>query len=474
MKYLLLILLLNAFIHLPFINEPPRSRHAWRQTLTLSVARNFYHEEMNIMHPRIDNRGATDGITGTQFPSYEFGLSALYKVAGEHFYISRIYALLIFSMGICFLYLWLLTISGNSIFALTGAWIFCWSPELFYHGFNALPDVLCLTATAGSLFFSAKYSRNNGILSLMFSFLLLLLAGLTKLQFLMAGAVWLYIFFLNKTSAAHRIYIAVSSVTVIALTLLWYHYAVEMIHKSGLNEVGLEFRPEQSWNTGWKIIKHNLISDIPETLIGYGSLLFFLTGTLLFFVRRRFKEKSMLPFIIWLIVFIAYYFIELAQMDEHVYYLLPLLPLLVLIAAYGADYIYSRNKTIFIVLIIALPVLTCIRIIPVRWMSDNDEVPAELLHASPRDLLIHAADNNDLCILLGDESNCIWFYFLEKKGWSVFEKEKLKENIRRYVDAGAKILYSREELQNDETLKPYLSKKLLSVGEFRVYSLHHQ
>lgn len=475
---LLLILLLNAFVHFPFIDEPPKSRHVWRQTFTLSVARNFFREEMNILHPRIDNRGAKEGITGMQFPSYEFGLAAFYKVAGEHFSTNRIYALLIFSLGIVFIYGWLRTLTGNTVYALTGAWIFSWSPELFYHGFNALPDILALTGTAGSLFFAARFEKNDSYFSMVVSFLLLLLAGLTKMQFLMAGVVWIFVFFRKNLSNAQRTCLLVSGILTLTLTARWYDYAIDLIRKTGLGEVGLEFRPEQSWSVGWKTFTHNLISDLPELLLGYGSLIFFITGLILFFKRKKFKCNIVHPFLLWSLLFIAYYFIELGQMDEHGYYMLPVIPLLVLIAAYGAVFIYNKKKTVFYLFIAILPILTCIRIIPARWMSDNNaEVPMELLEEETRTLLANAASNNDLTVLVGDRSNCIWFYFLEKKGFSVFDKNDLKGggdgrlSIENCIDAGAKVLYAREKLEDDAELNPYLDEKIVNVGEFNVYKL---
>ena len=45
--------------------------HVWRQCNTMAVARNFYEEGMDILRPRVDRRGSTDGVTGMQFPSYE-------------------------------------------------------------------------------------------------------------------------------------------------------------------------------------------------------------------------------------------------------------------------------------------------------------------------------------------------------------------------------------------------------------------
>ncbi len=481
--WLTALLILNAAIHLPFVNEPPRSRHVWRQTFTLSVARNFYREEMDIFKPRVDNRGTFDGVTGMQFPAFEYGLAVFYKVLGDHYWVNRIYSLLIFSIGILFIYGWIYQLSFNRWAALTGAWVFCWAPEMFYHGFNALPDILSLTAIAGSLCVSALFVNLKRNWYLWCSMFLLLLAGLTKMQFLMAGTVWVYIYFrgsrLNVTTC-QRISIVVSGITVITLTLSWYIYAMNLIKSSGLNEVGLEFRPVDSLSAGLTTIVHNLVSDIPELLIGYGSLVFVLAGI---YCQLKFKKCNnyyVIPFLGWLLLFIAYYLIELAQMDEHNYYLLPLLPLLVLLAAAGGKFIHSKYNWLFILLLVAQPVLSSIRIIPSRWITaiDHDEVPKEFLDNNSRKRLVEAGGNS-LVIVLGDQSNCIWFYFLEKKGFSVHsENDMLKKHadkalLKKWIEEdGVQVMYAKNfDLDKNAELKTYFKKLLLKEGEFSVIQL---
>lgn len=52
-KPLLIALLINALIHLLFVNRPPESAHTWRQFNTLSIARNFQEEGINILKPKV-------------------------------------------------------------------------------------------------------------------------------------------------------------------------------------------------------------------------------------------------------------------------------------------------------------------------------------------------------------------------------------------------------------------------------------
>lgn len=468
------ILLLNALFHLPFINEPPRSRHVWRQTFTLSVARNFFREDMNILKPRVDNRGSTDGVTGMQFPLYEYGLACFYKIFNEHNWVNRMYALLISSIGIAFIFLWILNWTGNYIYAFTAAWLFTWSPEIFYQGFNALPDILSLAATAGALFFAFKFKKENTSLYIVFSMFFFLVAGLTKLQFLMSGVVWIFILLSRETKVKEKMVIVFSGIAVVSLTIAWYLHAVQMIQSSGLNEVGLEFRPLQNFNDAIATITHNLVSDIPELLCGYATLIFIATG-LIFFIRfKKYKNVNFYFLLSWLLLFIVYYITELSQMDEHNYYLLPILPLLIVAGVYGAGNIYKFNKSIFLLLIVAQPVLTSIRIIPSRWIGEDKEVPAEFMNDDLRKSLMNFTKPEERIVIVGDNSNCIWLYFLERKGFSVHDKKDLnadgKNSLSNLIFSNVTGIYSREKLENDVDLSSF-KYEIAQVGDFYFYKL---
>jgi hypothetical protein len=98
-KVLWLCFSINLFLHLPFMNLPPQSIHVWRQCSTLAVARNFYEEDMNILKPRLDDRMDRDGVTGMQFPSYEYLVALGYELFGEHNWVYRSVSFPIYCLG---------------------------------------------------------------------------------------------------------------------------------------------------------------------------------------------------------------------------------------------------------------------------------------------------------------------------------------------------------------------------------------
>lgn len=100
--FLCLIILIHIFIHLPLSFSPPSWEHMWRECSTAAVARNFYEESANILLPRVDERGNTNGITGMEFPLYQYLLFLIYKIFGVKDFLGRWLSLLFSIIAIIF------------------------------------------------------------------------------------------------------------------------------------------------------------------------------------------------------------------------------------------------------------------------------------------------------------------------------------------------------------------------------------
>jgi hypothetical protein len=78
-----------------------------------------------------------------------------------------------------------------------------------------------------------------------------------------------------------------------------------------------------------------------------------------------------------------------------------------------------------------------------------------------------------------DDSGCIGFYMLHKKGFGFDHPEQLldttpgsKPYIASCIGKGARYLYIRDTtIVRDQRLRPYLRQKLKQVGLFSVWSL---
>ncbi len=470
-------------VHLFYINLPPCSIHVWRQCNTMAVARNFAEEDMNIFHPRVDRRFELDGITGTAFPIYEWTLANFMRFIGNPYFLSRLFSLLISVIGIVYCYRFISLISNNSAIAAFTAASICWAPEFFYHSMNALPDILALTLAFASLFYFEKSSKNESLLYFFISMLLLTISGLTKMQYLMIGGYYAVVFLhnilLKKESfiSKHRIAIIISGILSVVVTLAWYKYATMLIEKSNLRDFGIEVRNAESLSSGISILKKNLISDWPELVFGYANTLVIVIG--LFFIYFKRGSKYFLPFLGLALIYLVYHLLDLRQMQVHHYYMLPSYFFAAGLIAVGFQYLVSKKQVgLIMLLLVAQPILACVRIIPARWGKQDLGIPAEFSNKEQLTRLQNAIPLGAKIIAGPDESGCIYLYFLHKKGFGFeysgqLSEEKEQTNVLQdYIDRGATYLVTNDNatIQN-EKVKLCIEKEVAVENNFHVFKL---
>jgi 4-amino-4-deoxy-L-arabinose transferase-like glycosyltransferase len=472
-KSLAFIVILHIVLHLPFINLPPCSIHVWRQCNTLAVARNFYTESGNILEPRVDRRGQGDGITGMHFPAYEWALSKIYFITGETYYAHRLFSLLLSSLSIVAIFFFLREVARDSFFALAGAWCLTWSPEFFYHSINALPDIAAFAAATGTCYTFLRWTYRGGRRLFIATFLLLTLAGLIKIQYFMITAFMAgSLLSMQKLSFQNLLKGKLLSLILLcsvsgSIILGWYLHARNMIAQSGLYDYGIEIRSAKSFNEGIAILKRNLISDFPELIINYGSLLLVVAAVLLVGKNRLRQRPAAFGFILLAFAYTGFHLLELHQMRVHQYYMLPALIIVVPIAAAGAVLLYRKNKwrPVVLIALIAAPVLASVRIIPARWWRDDLGIPKEFVDPVKLKALQNAVPANTLVAAGPDPSGCIFFYFLNKKGYE-FRDQQIVELKSAYPGAEYVYIYKGGGSGTDA---PYAE-----IGDFKIYQIRQE
>jgi len=481
--YLLAItLVLHILLHSAFLKLPPCSIHVWRQCNTLAVARNFFEEDNNLFKPRVDTRGTQNGVTGMQFPAYEWGLANIYKITGEHFIVHRIYSLVISCFALVAIALFFGLLFNNRHYGVLASWIICWSPEFFYHSINALPDILAFCFGFFALYFSYKWKIRRERQDQFLSFLFITLAGLIKIQFGIFGIFMAVSIFLpdkNKlalTIHQKRNWFLYGAFSILLISF-WYWYAHYLIESSNLRDFVLQIRPVNNATQAWSIIKKNLLSDFPELLINYANVALLVLGMMVSITKINLKNSKHLALLASIILSLLWYVLMLEQMRVHQYYMLPFLLISTIFILKGIQHLVNRKKYFIIYpLLLALPVLAAVRILPARWMKDDLGIPIEFAEANMRQQLIDAIPVTKGVIVGPDKSACIWLYFLHKKGYSFddvnfFLTDTITgNNLAAYRKQGALYLYMKHDLiiKDDSTLK-YLQ----SIGDIDIYQIQY-
>jgi hypothetical protein len=217
-------------------------------------------------------------------------------------------------------------------------------------------------------------------------------------------------------------------------------------------------------------------------MLNFAGTALFLTGVVAFFILKKWKHRFFQPLVLVACLYASYHIIELNQMDVHQYYMIPSMLIFVFVMSYGAKFLYDKKLfALLLLILIAQPILACVRILPARWLNKNKAVPSELFEASSRKQLQDAVPDSALCLVGSDESGCIYFYFLHKKGFGFDNAEQLTQKISRddisYINyckaLGALYIYTSDStiLQNS-FLQPPSATLVKQVGNFRVIRLN--
>jgi hypothetical protein len=172
---------------------------------------------------------------------------------------------------------------------------------------------------------------------------------------------------------------------------------------------------------------------------------------------------------------LLYYFFEANAIAKiHDYYLFPFFPLLFILVAFGAYYLFNLEKKFCrysaLLLLAALPFI-CYARMHTRW---NTESPG-----FNRDLLMHkkelreAVPKQSLVVAGNDDSHYIFFYYIDKKGWGFGNNNLTPEDLRMMIGKGAEYLYTdSEEIIRNPGIQKLIDHHVLEAGSVNVYKLN--
>lgn len=472
---LLSILLISVVQHYSHFSKELISIHVWRQTQTQSTIVNFYEEDMNILNPRRNERANGDGIFRMEFPLMQWSVACLYKVFGNHLIISRLFMFMVGLISIWGMYTLLSALFNHQTIALIGAWAFNFSPSFYYYTINPLPDNLALCCSLwGMAFFFLWYKQQQRFYVLVWSGFLLSVGALCKLPFIVYFIVP-GVYFLQQVYkqgiTKHTVYYALGVFGSLVLPLAWY---VTVIPQWQNGIVAGVLENQASWLTILDYCQHNLISTLPELLLNYGSVLFFLAGFYFLYQRKAYQDDRFLLLVCWSAGVLAYFFFEINMIEKvHDYYLFPFYPLLFMLVSYGAYHLFQLHrigfKILVVVLLLLLPVTAYLRM-QVRWDENEPGFNKDLLVYKKE---LRAAVPKDALVVAGnDDSHFIFLYYIDKKGWA-YEKDKLTAGeLRWMVDQGAEYLYTDSRvIDGNPNIARLVDALVLEKGSVRVYKL---
>jgi len=462
-------------MHYKHFSKDIISIHSWRQTQTQSTINSFYEEDMNILNPRRNARGNGDGIYRMEFPLMQWLVAASYHITGKSIVVTRLFMFGIGLLSILGLYKLLLYLFNKELLAILGAWAFNFSPSFYYYTINPLPDNLALCCSIWGLVLFFRWTKSNKPFQLLLCSVLLCLGALCKLPFIIYFIVpGVYLLRKMYVSREYKKVVIDGMLVFSSLVfpLAWYVTVIPEWKGNGI--VGGMFDNKTTFYTLFDYLQHNLVSTLPELLLNYGSLVFFIAGFYFFFKKKAYKSSHFILIISLSIVVLAYFLFEINMIAKiHDYYLFPFYPLLFILVGYGAFYLYTLEKPFFKILTIGLlcilPITCYIRMYE-RWIPESPGFNKDLLVYKTE--LREIIPNDALVIVGNDVSHYISFYYIDKKGWGFDTDNLTSDKIDVMIDEGAEFLYSdSRKVDTNELIIPYLDGLILQKESIKVFRL---
>jgi len=469
---IIFLIILQTLVHVKYSNYPPVGYHQWRQTMGLSVARNFYEEDMNLFLPRVDSREQYTGITGMEFPIVYYCISLTYKIFGVNNITAR-YVILFFSfISLAFCYFFFKELFRDKFYGLLSSCLLIFSPLFCYYSFLVLPEVPSLSFVFAFLYFLLKWENENKKKYMVLALFSLCLASLIKISALI---VFPYLLIRLWKRHNYNFKIIVGIILCLLPVLSWYLYARYLSNYYHNYDFLLSFRLPESFPDTIKALQKVFIQWLPEMYINYAEFVLFVVGVY-FLLKKRKEFIELKMFFTWYGLGLTIFMIVMLHMlVVHDYYMVISLPLIIGITTLGGKHyieylqLNDRKKLLrYLALIIAIliPVLGSIRALDRLERGVRDLSPEYLNLGKNISKVI--PNKNELVIVI-DESPSNLFYFAHRKGWHIKEDISLEEFSKfrkydvRYLISDNRNFDSREEMQ--QYLKPVYTDDLIRVYE---------
>lgn len=451
-------------IRLVGITDPPlETLHNWRQTTGTMVARNFVEIDPSFWLPRIDFAGEKTGITGMEFPFMNYCIAGISWVFGYQHWYGRLLNLIVSSIGVWYFYLLIRQFFTPKI-ALHAALILTCS-AWFAYSRKIMPDTFSMSFAIVGFYYGACYFTKNLFSTSSFKFLFLYvlfsaIGILSKLPVIYIDVLFLPFLFDSKIALKTKIMFVVASGIVLFPVVFWYFYWVPFLVEKyefwhffmgkPMAQGWLEI--QQHWNDAL-----NKFYDVALKFIGFGV---FCIG-LFFSIKQKNKQ------LIWIFAlsFLAFLVIILKAgftFTHHGYYIVPFVPVMALIAAFGLNSI-PNARVVFVLLLAILIENIANQQHDFRIKPENKA----LLQLEP--ILDRFTDKKALIFINSGEVPTP-MYFSHRKGWIGTNEQLQSENsVNELHQKGLQYIVILKRTFGTELVLPY--QKIYNSRDFRIYQL---
>lgn len=447
-------ILLFFVLRLYGITDPPLEvAHSWRQCFTNAVALYYYEHGNSFFYPSAAIFGNSKGIVGTEFPLFSYLIFIVAKLVGYAHWYGRLINLVVSSIGIYYFYRCVLE-SGNkklafysTLLLLTSVW--------FIFSRKSMPDTFSVSLTIIGIYYGIIYFKDNKKLPLLLYFLFATLGILSKIPSLFLLSFFLY-FFLSKTySLRSKIIFSVVSIATVVIVSFWYFIWVPYLESLEGNRLFFPKSITEGLNELSLHIGEGLEKFYFVAFQSFAGFFLFLLG--IYFSLKNRLRRELLVLSALTIVFLLFIIKTGAVFPTHSYYIIPYVPVMALVAAYGLLNINQEWLKLFLISFVLIESL-------LNQQDDFKIKKDEWAKLNLSSIADSVSDSGDLIAVSGGESPQ-FIYFTDRAGWRL-KNEELKQTdlIDSISKKGCKYLFL--DKKGIDIINLHLSYKVVYEDEY--------
>ncbi len=418
LQALALVFLAGLALRLWGVTQPLLDFHSWRQTLTATVAKNFFTGDMNLFQP------ATNWAVEYyefEFPIYSYLVAILYKLFGFHDSLGRVVSIAFGLGSMGFLYLLTKRFFDRSA-ALFAAGLFAVLPMAVFYTRTFMPESAMLFFSIAGLYFFSRWLDAGKWNDFFLAACAISLAFLIKLPTLFLGGPILFLAWLKlkgRMVLLPQFYLFL--VILFLPAALWYGHMGALHAQAHGGEsiwLGNDKLANSSVLTDYKFYKLIFWTRLGEKMFAFTGFFFVILG-----LTTRMERREQYLFHIWFASVCVYFLIAAVGNKIHEYYQLPILPAgCALAGKFLADFFAARQpklnwKTDWKLGLVTL-MLVFIPLHSVYKLEKRLRFNTDYIVIGEK---IKAHTGEDEWILLQDinPNRPHTFYYSDRKGWTL-------------------------------------------------------
>ncbi len=503
--FIVLLIMSYRFNYHKIIKYRPQAIHSWRQTDCASQALNYANKDFNFFKPQLHcllSDNYTSGYCTEEFPIFYYTVGILYKIFGFHEFIYRFLVILVYFIGLFYLFkLFNLFISNKYLSIVLTLFSFI-SPVIIFYTNNFLLNVPALAFTFIGWYYFMLFYKDNEVKHFYIALALFAIASLLKLSeamslFVLIGLlVFERIPFIKFKDSKEFIFDKFFKFLLILLLpflsiFLWYLYAYYYNNMHKQMYYLFQFNP--IWSMDWPSIKLVWQNITQRWYYEYYKPVMYLIFIICFFISivfiKRTNKAFLTIFLFYIIGSFGFAMLWFSNLKEHDYYTISffIVPFFLLLISFQVmdNYLKNlKNKTIkissysFLICALAFLLIQDINyahkkiIERYNWQYFPESSYKDLFYI--KDYLKEIGIKpNDKVIVLPDMSTCYSLYIIDHPGWTNFLFDYNPEILKKYIEKGAKyfIIVGSDPLQQ-ETLKPYLTNQIGEQGAIKIFKIN--